>query len=250
MTGSIAMVIDDKEARLVARTAIECAGYQCSAFASTAALLRSLKREDTRVVIIDVDEPLIDWRVVVDWRRNWLNPTVGLLAVGTADGASTAAALNGGVDDYVSRPIHGPELLARLRSVQRRGSNAGPSGLSLAGCTIDFAGGSMRSQRATVELTSREIGIAQLLFEQVGHVVTRQRLASEVWGSSHDLTGHCIEQHIYQLRRKLQRCVGARLVLRSIYGQGYRLELAADDAPRDTWHPAAPQVARAQAGAA
>jgi DNA-binding response OmpR family regulator len=237
MSGSIAMVVGDRDARLVIQTAVECAGYLCTAFTSTTALLRGLKRDDTRVVIVDVDEPILDWQIVVDWRRKWLNPSVGLLAVGAADGASTAGALNAGVDDYVSRPIHGPELLARINSVQRRGMTTEPTAFALAGCTIDRARGVLRSQRATIELTARELGIAQLLFEQVGRVVTRQRLASEIWSSSPELIGHSIEQHVYQLRRKLTRCVGQTLMLRSIYGQGYRLEMTRDAAPHDTWGP-------------
>jgi DNA-binding response OmpR family regulator len=235
MLGSVAMVIGDRDARLVVQTALECAGYECAAFSSTPGLLRGLKREDTRLVIIDIDESLVDWRVVVDWRRNWLNPSVGLIAVGAANGSSTAAALNGGVDDYVSRPIHGPELLARISAVSRRSGAVAVPGVALAGCEIDRTAGALRSERGTVGLTSREMGIAQLLFEQVGHVVTRQRLASEVWASSPELIGHSIEQHIYQLRRKLERCVGKRLVLRSIYGHGYRLEMIGAVAPCKPW---------------
>jgi DNA-binding response OmpR family regulator len=227
MSERAALMIQDKDTLLVVQTALACSGCQAVGYPSLPTLLRGVRRDDVRVLIIDADTPALDWRALVDWRNNWLNPAVVLLAVGTADGPATAAALNAGVDDYIHRPLHGAELLARVRAAQRRRGQAGVSTLELAGCTVDRARSSLRSAQSVVELTARELGIAQLLFDQVGRVVTRQRLAAEVWGHHNESTGHCIEQHIYQLRRKLHRCAGKLLVLRSVYGHGYRLEMVA-----------------------
>jgi DNA-binding winged helix-turn-helix (wHTH) protein len=57
--------------------------------------------------------------------------------------------------------------------------------------------------------------------------VTRARLAQDVWGTDAGITGRSIEQHIYQLRRKLKRCAGEALALRGVYGSGYRIDAAA-----------------------
>jgi DNA-binding response OmpR family regulator len=224
MSESAALVIHDKDALLVVQTALECNGLHCMSYPDTAALLRGVRRDDVRLLIVDARVPLCEWRSLVDWRNNWLSPSVVLLAVGAADGTSAAAALDAGVDDCVPQPLHGAELLARIKAAQRRRGQSGVSALSLAGCTVDRARSCLRSAHAELELTGRELGIVQLLFEEVGRVVTRQRLASEVWGGSSELIGHCIEQHIYQIRRKLRRCAGGLLVLKGVYGQGYRLE--------------------------
>lgn len=227
MPMSVAIVIPELPTRLVVRTALECAGYVCEVFDSLNALLRAVQREDTRVVVVDLDEPTLDWRLLLEWRRNWLSPDVVLMAVGPEDRAAAAAALEAGIDDCVRRPVHGAELLARVQAARRRRENgAGDAGeVVVAGCTID-RGGRLHCASGEVELTARELGIAQLLFRQVGRVVTRQRLATEVWGASAELIGHSIEQHIYQIRRKLQRLMGGLLVLRGVYGSGYRLEVA------------------------
>ncbi len=224
MSESAALVIHDKDALLVVQTALECDGMHCTSYPNTPALLRGVRRDDVRLLIVDVRCPLSEWRALVDWRNNWLSPSVVLLAVGAADGSSAAAALDAGFDDCIPHPLHGAELLARIKAAQRRRGQPGVSTLALAGCTVDRAHSCLRSVHAKLELTARELGIVQLLFEEVGRVVTRQRLASDVWGGSSELLGHCIEQHIYQIRRKLRRCAGGLLVLKSVYGQGYRLE--------------------------
>ena len=83
---------------------------------------------------------------------------------------------------------------------------------------------SLVSESAKVPLTAREYRVARLLFENAGAMVSCDKFAEDVWGLSKELSKRSIEQHIYQLRRKLRACVGDAIVLRSIYGGGYRLE--------------------------
>jgi DNA-binding response OmpR family regulator len=234
-----AMMVNDKDTGLVIRTALECAGFGTTQFDTTAALLRGIKRDDLRLIVIDVDgdsdgrEPghAGDWHGVLEWRRNWLNPGVVVIAVGRGDTQATVRALEAGVDDYVAKPVRGAELLARINmAVRRRSDAAGSGAVELCGCTVDRETCSLRSARSKVALTSRELGVVQILFENVGRPVTRQRLAAEVWGGRPDLSSRTIEQHVYQIRRKLRLCVGKALNVRSIYGCGYQLDLAASDA--------------------
>jgi DNA-binding response OmpR family regulator len=223
-----ALVVGERETELVVGTALECAGFACSRFASTLALLRGIKRDDLRLIVLDIDDASVDWQAVLAWRRSWLNPTVVVIALGNADIQTTVRTLEAGADDYIPKPVSGAELLARVNAATRRRGGA-PSGaaaqaLSVAGCTVDGDACCLRSERSRVALTGRELALTQLLFEQVGKLVTRQRLATEVWGAQCDLSGRTIEQHVYQVRRKLKQCVGEALHLRSIYGSGYRLD--------------------------
>lgn len=221
-----AIVVNEREASLVVRTALECAGFECLAFNSTLSLLRGIKRDDLRLVVLDMDGE-VDWRCVLEWRRHWLNPAVVVIAIGSADTSITVQALEAGVDDYVAKPVHGPELVARINAAARRRRDA-PSAsgsVSLAGYTIDRDTCCLRTTESRVALTGRELGLIQILFENVGKLVTRRRLATEVWGANADLSGRTIEQHVYQVRRKLRQCAGQALCLRSIYGCGYRLDV-------------------------
>jgi DNA-binding response OmpR family regulator len=226
MVDKAAMVVSERDVGLVVQTALECAGFECEEFNSTVALLRSIKRDDLRLIILDTDGQDVDWRAVLEWRNNWLNPAVLVLAIGSADTKATVRALEAGADDYVAKPIRGAELVARLNAAaRRRDDTATTNAMSVAGCTVDPETCSLRSTKTSVALTGREFALMQILFENVGKLVTRQRLATEVWGARSDLSGRTIEQHIYQVRRKLKQCVGEVMCVRSIYGSGYRLDL-------------------------
>ena len=222
-----ALLIEDKDTQLVVRTALECAGFHCEVYASTGTLLRGIKRDDHGLIVVDVDDPATDCAALVDWRRNWLNPEVTLVALGRTDPLTAARVLNAGVDDFVAKPVRGAELLARIGAAARRRVPApAETGPSLAGCSIDRGASAIVSRSQRVGLTARELALAQLLFENAGQLVTRARLAQDVWGTDAGITGRSIEQHIYQLRRKLKRCAGEALALRGVYGSGYRIDAA------------------------
>jgi DNA-binding response OmpR family regulator len=221
-----AMVVNEREISLVVRTALECAGFDCAEFDSALSLLRGIRRDDLRLIVLDTDGD-VDWRAVIEWRRNCLHAAVLVIAIGSADTGTTVRALEAGADDYVAKPVRGAELLARINAAARRHDEPAATGtLSLAGYTIDRDACCVRTAGSQVALTGRELALIQILFENVGQVVTRQRLATEVWGADADLSGRTIEQHVYQVRRKLRLCAGQALCVRSIYGCGYRLELS------------------------
>jgi DNA-binding response OmpR family regulator len=226
MVDKAAMVVSEREVGLVVQTALECAGFDCEEFNSTVSLLRGIKRDGLRLIVLDIDGQDVDWRAILEWRNNWLNPSVVVIAIGGADTKATVRALEAGADDYVAKPIRGAELVARLNAAaRRRDDTACTNAMSVAGCTVDRESCSLRSARANIALTGREFALMQILFENVGKLVTRQRLAAEVWGARSDLSGRTIEQHVYQVRRKLKQCVGDAMCVRSIYGCGYRLDL-------------------------
>ena len=221
-----ALLIEDRDTQLVVRTALECAGFLCESFFATIQLLRGIKREDHGIIIADLDAPHGDCESVLTWRSNWLNPSVTVIAIGSDNALAAAKALDSGVDDFVAKPIRGAELLARLAAALRRRRPAErPAVLSVAGCCLDCGASAIISKSMRVALTARELALAQLLFENAGRLVTRERLARDVWGQDSDLVARTVEQHVYQLRRKLKRCAGEALALRGVYGGGYRIDV-------------------------
>ena len=237
------MVISDRQAAGAVRRALETAGYRCMSFDSTLALLRGLRRDDHALVVLDIDSPDADWQLVVERRRNWLNSTMTVILIGEPTSRAAAQALEAGADDFVAKPVDGDELKARVHAAQRRQQRraAAARPLQQAGCRLDAATRCLVSARVSIGLTAREMGVAQVMFEHAGQLVPRRRLAREVWGCDEDLTGRSIEQHIYQLRRKLKLCVGGALTLRGVYGSGYRLDVIVAHAPA----PALPTLATA-----
>jgi len=226
------LVIDDTESRRVVRSTLEGANHVCAVFVSAAALLRGMRREDHDLVLIGVDRGG-DWRALLEQRSHWTRPSATVILLGPS--ASGAMALDAGADDFVAMPVAGAELLARVQTARRRQavSTVRPPA-EHAGCAIDEGTCSLRSARARVELTAREMAVARLMFAHAGKLVSRRQIALGVWGCDEDIIGRSIEQHMYQLRRKLRRCVGDSLTLRSVYGSGYRLDVASHRLAEET----------------
>jgi DNA-binding response OmpR family regulator len=225
MTSKAALLAIDKDDAVIIQTALDCAGFTFESFDSALSLVRGLRRDAVRVVIVDVDRTDKDVQQLLEWRGNCLNPDVAIVAVGGADAHSAANALSAGLDDFIAKPLRGAELIARIgTAVRRKHQSAADDVPVLHGCMLDISSSNLVTPRANVALTARELGVLQLLFRYAGKLVTTQMLANEVWGMRSELSGRTIAQHIYQIRRKLQRCACGALTVRSVYGSGYRLE--------------------------
>ncbi len=219
-----AIMASEPQTQLVVQTALECAGYTTIVHDTVLSLLRGVKRDDVSLVVLDADAVGGDWPTVLNWRISWLNADVVTLLVGADDPAQAATALDAGADDYLAKPIRGREFIARVAAAHRRRHPADRAvELTMAGCTLHPERRELRSARCAVVLTTRELALAEILFRESGRIVTRQRIAAEVWELSEELSSRTIEQHIYQLRRKLARCAGSTLELKSVYGSGYVL---------------------------
>jgi DNA-binding response OmpR family regulator len=142
------------------------------------------------------------------------------------------SALEGGADDYVTKPFSPREVVARVRAVLRRMSNPGqaeaePSvALDRTGRRASFAGKSL-------ELTRVEFDLLALLSEHAGRVYTRGEFIARVWGNGFAITDRTIDSHIKSLRRKLTDAGAPAGVIQTVRGVGYRMA-SLDTASLDT----------------
>lgn len=132
---------------------------------------------------------------------------------------ATVEGLEGGADDYVTKPFRFEELLARVR-VRLREEPSGEATVLRAGdAVLD-----LRTRRAhvgdrSVELTAREFALAEMLFRHRGQVLSREQLLDHVWGYDYDPRSNVVDVYIGYLRRKL-----GKDLITSVRGMGYRLE--------------------------
>ena len=206
------------------RAALALVGFDTVAFTGVAGLLRGWRRDEGRLLFIDVDLPGEDWPAVIAQLHEGAPRRTVVVGVG-ASAPSASVALEAGADEYIALPCRAPELAPRLQAALRR-ADPGPTvetALSCGPCALDVAARKLVASRGSVELTSRETALARCLFQTPGGLVSRRRLA-HIWETDEDLAGRSIDQHVYQLRRKLKRCVGDAVVLRSVYARGYQLE--------------------------
>ena len=131
----------------------------------------------------------------------------------------TVAGLEGGADDYMTKPFRFDELLARVR-VRLRGERATePTVLGSGDAVLDLRTRQIVLEGRTIDLSAREFALAEVFFRHPGQVLSREQLLSQVWGYDFDPGSNVVDVYVGYLRKKL----GKESIV-SVRGMGYRLE--------------------------
>ena len=187
--------------------------------AETGPLAMAMARDgDFDLVILDLGLPGLDGqRVLREIRQRGERLPVIILSARTGV-EDTVEGLDGGADDYLTKPFRFDELLARIRVRLRDSGGTDPTVLRAGDLALD-----LRTRRATVgdrcvELTAREFTLAETFLRHPDQVLSREQLLSHVWGYDFDPGSNVVEVYIRYLRRKLG--VG---IIETVRGMGYRL---------------------------
>jgi two-component system response regulator QseB len=180
--------------------------------------------EDFDLLILDVGLPGRDgFAVLADLRERGQRLPVILLTA-RDDVRDKVAGLEGGADDYVTKPFRFEELLARVRARLRGGpAGGGESATELAagGVALDLRARRARIGDAEVELTAREFTLLETFMRHAGQVLAREQLLSHVWGYDYDPGSNVVDVYVGNLRRKL-----GPDAIETVRGMGYRLREA------------------------
>jgi two-component system copper resistance phosphate regulon response regulator CusR len=179
---------------------------------------------DYDLIILDVMLPGLDgWRVLERLRRAGQTlPVLFLTARDQVD--DRVKGLELGADDYLVKPFAFVELLARVRTLLRRGKSAiEPTLLKVADLELDLL--SRRAVRAgrRIDLTAKEFALLELLLRRQGEVLPRTLIASQVWDMNFDSDTNVVEVAVRRLRAKVDDGFATRLI-QTVRGMGYRLE--------------------------
>lgn len=171
------------------------------------------------LLVLDLGLPGYDGYAVLRHLREARNP-IPIVILTARDGVrDTVAGLEGGADDYMTKPFRFEELLARVRLRLR--SSAGAQGdasvLAVDGLSLD-----LRTRRAAVgdrevDLSAREFALLELMMRHPGQVLSREQILDRVWGFDFDPGSNVVDVYVRQLRRK----IGADRIS-TVRGVGYR----------------------------
>ena len=134
-----------------------------------------------------------------------------------------------GADDYVTKPFSFEVLLARLRSLLRRGRHERPAQIAVGDLMLDPAGVSPPGAGEALQLTARELSLLEFLMRRPGDVVTKQQIIGNVWDFTFEGDPNIVEVYIARLRKKVDRPFG-REDIETVRGSGYRLRAAEAEA--------------------
>ena len=175
------------------------------------------------LVILDVNMPQMDgWEVLRQLRQDNDTRVLMLTARGRLD--ERVRGLELGADDYLVKPFQFPELLARVRTLLRRGERVtAPAVLNVAGLELDPARHRAYRDGRRIDLTTKEFALLHLLMSRTGEVLSRTQIISLVWDMNFDCDTNVVEVTIRRLRIKVDDPVDPPLI-HTRRGVGYVLE--------------------------
>jgi DNA-binding response OmpR family regulator len=192
------------------------------------AALEQIADTDYDLVILDILLPRINGLDLCRQLRadETAVPVLMLTARGGLD--QRVEGLDAGADDYLSKPYHFPELLARVRALLRRGPAFERAELSVDDLVVDTRARSVSRGGSSIQLTTKEYALLEYLTRRRSQVVTRTEIAEHVWDDSFDPMSNLIEVYIQRLRRKIDDGRAVKLI-HTRRGAGYTLSAEAAD---------------------
>lgn len=175
------------------------------------------------LIILDIMLPKMDgWSVIQKLRKT--NKTVPVLFLSARDSIDDRVkGLELGADDYLVKPFAFSELLARIRSILRRGHVQQKEVLQIADLQIDLLKHKVYRANKHIDLTPKEFSLLSLLARREGEVLSRTLIAEQVWDMNFDSDTNIIDVAIRRLRQKIDTGFTVKLI-HTIRGVGYVLE--------------------------
>ncbi|MCO6455389.1 MAG: response regulator [Pirellulaceae bacterium] len=219
----ILVIEDEQPIRRFLMASLSNEGYRISEAASGEEGLRMASSQPPDLVILDLGLPDLDGHDVLKRLREWYTSPIIILSARDQE-TQKIKALDGGADDYVTKPFGIGELLARMRTAMRHAQRSGPeeTTITVGDIRVDRSARLVRRKGEEVHLTPLEYKLLVTLARHAGKVLTHRFLLREVWGPQNSQENHYLRVFVASLRRKLEDDPARPRYILTEQGVGYR----------------------------
>lgn len=219
------LIIDDEpQIRRLLKMALEANNYKVFEAENGKGGLLSVTMSRPDVILLDLGLPDHGGLSVLSQLREWSAIPVMVLTV-QDDEQTKITALDGGADDYITKPFNTGELLARIRVALRRSFKLDESPIFKSGLlSVDQNTRIVKVGDSEVKLTATEYSILSLMIKHAGRVLTHNFLIKEIWGIHYPDNYQVLRVHVAQLRKKIEENPSIPQILITEAGVGYRLK--------------------------
>ena len=215
------LVDDDPELQELIAAFLEKQGYDVVAVGDGRAMDHALSHEDVDLLILDLMLPGEDGLSIAKrLKRNTNTPIIIVSAQG--EDVDRIVGLEVGADDYMAKPFNPRELLARVRAVLRRATNASSTEVAEFGdFRVDLNARQLTKAGRAVPLTSGEFDLLDIFVRYPNRVLDRDRLLDLLTGAERSPFDRSIDVRITRLRSKIENNASAPVFIRTVWGKGY-----------------------------
>ena len=221
---SILVVEDERAIAMALADDLKLEGYEVEVVRDGESALGRARERSFDLILLDVMLPRKDgFDVCRQLRRTGLRTPIIMLTAKTQT-AEKVLGLEMGADDYVTKPFDPIELRARIKAVLRRSAGELPEVCCFGEVEVDFGRCEARRAGKPLDITTTEFKLLTAFIRRRGKVISRDRLLDEVWGRDVYLTDRVVDNHIANLRKKIEPDAAHPRFLVSVRGSGYRFD--------------------------
>jgi two-component system KDP operon response regulator KdpE len=222
----VLIVDDEPQIRRFLRASLSAHGYRVVEASCGREAIALTSTERPELLLLDLGLPDMDGLEVIRRLREWSTVPIIVISVRGQE-AEKIAALDGGADDYVTKPFGMGELLARLRAALRHRLQAEVEEplFRCSALSVDLLRRLVSVDEREVKLTPKEYDLLRTLVTHAGKVVTHQYLLRQVWGPGSLYETHYLRVYIGQLRQKIEPDPAQPRYILTEPGVGYRLRV-------------------------
>ena len=218
------LLAEDEKALSKALTAIlERNNYSVDAVYDGQSALEYLETDNYDGVILDIMMPKVDGLTVLRKVREKGNLIPILLLTAKSEVDDKVEGLDAGANDYLTKPFHSKELLARIRAITRTQAAQTTSKLTFGNVTLDQATFELSTAKGSFRLANKEFQMLELMMSNPHQLIPSERFLEKIWGYDSDVEINVVWVYISYLRKKLD-ALDATIQIRAVRNAGYFLE--------------------------